>query len=64
MLQNDVIKSCLIATSQQRGEIVSRRHFYTTAIKGREMWELLLDDNGEASIHRITMTWESVTWVN
>ena len=27
MLQNDVIKSCLIATSQQRGEIVSRRHF-------------------------------------
>ena len=27
MLQNDVIKSCLIATSQQRGEIVSRWHF-------------------------------------
>ena len=28
MLQNDVIKSCLIATSQQHGEIVSRRHFH------------------------------------
>ena len=35
MLQNDVIKSCLIATNQQRGEIVSLRHFlYIQLLKG------------------------------
>ena len=34
MLQNDVIKSCLIATNQQRGEIVSRRHVSYSGVVG------------------------------
>ena len=31
---------------------------------GWDMWELLLDDNWQAWINRITIAWETVTWVN
>ena len=37
---------------------------YWYLYKGWGMWELLLDDNWQGRNYRITMTWESVTWVN
>ena len=37
---------------------------YTHATIPWAKWELLLDDNWQGSIDRITMTWETVTWVN
>ena len=37
---------------------------YTLASKEWDMWELLLGANWQVRINRITMKWETVTWVN
>ena len=46
-------------------DTVWKIHWYLyNCNKGWGMWELLLDDNWQGRNYRITMTWESVTWVN
>ena len=37
---------------------------YTLATKDWDMWELLLGANWQVRIDRITIAWETVTWVN
>ena len=64
-----IYSSRYLDTSLYKVELELNMHWknaglYTLATKDWVMWELLLGANWQVRINRITMPWETVTWVN